>query len=210
MTGRNDSRATDQGRVYQASGDQRIIEHHHHGTAWIGPDSVRRPPIGRAPAILRDGHELVGRLKKAVTEDAGNTVFVLRGLGGCGKTAVACAPFEHATRERGRLGLWVNASDQASLRAGMLAVAADRGARDGELMAARNGPRAAADLAWDHLDRSDLPWLLVLDNADDPAVLRDGGWLRTTSPRNRPHDHTAGRRPPIARRRVAVCGCPAA
>ncbi|MEV0493262.1 tetratricopeptide repeat protein [Streptomyces atratus] len=182
MTGRNDGRATDQGRVYQASGDQHITEHHHHGAAWAGPDSVRHPPVGRAPAILRDRGELIGRLKEAVSEDAGSTVFVLHGLGGCGKTAVACALFEHATRERGRLGLWVNASDQASLRAGMLAVAADRGAGDGELMAARNGLRAAADLVWDHLDRSDAPWLLVLDNADDPAVLRDGGWLRT-SPR---------------------------
>ncbi|MFJ8641923.1 tetratricopeptide repeat protein [Streptomyces sp. NPDC093610] len=182
MTGRNDGRATDQGRVYQASGDQHITEHHHHGAAWAGPDSVRHPPIGRAPAILRDRGELIGRLREAVTKDAGSTVFVLHGLGGCGKTAVACALFEHATRERGRLGLWVNASDQASLRAGMLAVAADRGAKDGELMAARNGLRAAADLVWDHLDRSDKAWLLVLDNADDPAVLRDGGWLRT-SPR---------------------------
>lgn len=182
MTGRNDGRATDQGRVYQASGDQHITEHHHHGAAWAGPDSVRHPPIGRAPAILRDRGELIGRLREAVSEGAGSTVFVLHGLGGCGKTAVACALFAHATRERGRLGLWVNASDQASLRAGMLAVAADRGAGDGELMAARNGLRAAADLVWDHLDRSDTPWLLVLDNADDPAVLRDGGWLRT-SPR---------------------------
>ncbi|MGY3679579.1 tetratricopeptide repeat protein [Streptomyces sp. TE33382] len=182
MTGRSDGRATDQGRVYQASGDQHIIEHHHHGAVWTGPDSVRHPPIGRAPAILRDRGELVGRLKEAVSEDAGGAVFVLHGLGGCGKTAVACALFAHATRERGRLGLWVNASDQASLRSGMLAVAADRGAGDGELMAARNGLRAAADLVWDHLDRSDVPWLLVLDNADDPAVLRDGGWLRT-SPR---------------------------
>ncbi|MEV7086712.1 tetratricopeptide repeat protein [Streptomyces sp. NPDC093085] len=171
-----------------------MTEHHHHhhapkttpasspDTPWPGPDSVRRPPVGRAPAILRDRDELIGRLKEAVAEGAGGTVFVLHGLGGCGKTAVACALFDHATGERGRLGLWVNASDQASLRAGMLAVAADRGAGDGELMAAHNGLRAAADLVWDHLDRSDRPWLLVLDNADDPAVLRDGGWLRT-SPR---------------------------
>ncbi|MFJ2147853.1 tetratricopeptide repeat protein [Streptomyces microflavus] len=182
MMGHNDGRASDQGRVYQASGDQHIVEHHHHGAAWTGPDSIRHPPIGRAPVILRDRSELIGRLREAVSEGAGNTVFVLHGLGGCGKTAVACALFDHATRERGRVGLWVNASDQASLRGGMLAVAADRGARDGELMAARNGLRAAADLVWNYLDRSDLPWLLVLDNADDPAVLRDGGWVRT-SPR---------------------------
>lgn len=182
MNGRNDGQARDQGRVYQASGDQHITEHHHHGAFWTGPDSVRRPVVGRAPAILRDRGELVERLQEAVAEGAGNDVFVLHGLGGCGKTAVACALFEHAIKERKRLGLWVNASDQASLRAGMLAVAADRGAVDGELMAARSGLRAAADLVWNHLDHSDRPWLLVLDNADDPAVLRDGGWLRT-SPR---------------------------
>lgn len=121
------------------------------------------------------------RLRSAVAHDTAGEVLVLHGLGGCGKTAVAHTLFRHAANE-GRLGLWVNASDHASLRAGMLAVAADRGAGDGELTAARNGLRAAADLVWDRLDASDRPWLLVFDNADDPAVLRDGGWLRT-SPR---------------------------
>ncbi|MEU6115418.1 tetratricopeptide repeat protein [Streptomyces sp. NPDC047117] len=124
----------------------------------------------------------MGRLRAGVAPGAGGQVYVLHGLGGCGKTAVAYTLFQHATSEADRLGLWVNASDTASLRTGMLAVAADRGAGDGELTAARSGLRAAADLVWDHLDRSDRPWLLVLDNADDPAVLRDGGWLRT-SPR---------------------------
>ncbi|MFD4241789.1 tetratricopeptide repeat protein [Streptomyces sp. NPDC058525] len=121
-------------------------------------------------------------LRAAVAPGAGGQVHVLHGLGGCGKTAVACALFEHATAGEGRVGLWVNASDTTSLRSGMLAVAADRGASEGELTAARSGLRAAADLVWDHLDRSDRPWLLVIDNADDPSVLRDGGWLRT-SPR---------------------------
>ncbi|POX39641.1 ATP/GTP-binding protein [Streptomyces sp. Ru73] len=180
------------GRVYQASGDQHIIEHHHHGSeggtggagggAWSGLDSVRWPSVGRAPVVLRDRTGLMERLRAAVAPGAGGQVYVLHGLGGCGKTAVAYTLFQHATSEAGRIGLWVNASDTASLRTGMLAVAADRGAGDGELTAARSGLRAAADLVWDHLDRSDRPWLLVLDNADDPAVLRDGGWLRT-SPR---------------------------
>ncbi|MET7926944.1 tetratricopeptide repeat protein [Streptomyces sp. NPDC005349] len=88
--------------------------------------------------------------------------------------------FQHATNNVGRIGLWVNASDPASLRAGMLAVAADRGATDAELTGARSGLRPAADLVWQYLDRSEQPWLLVLDNADTPAVLRDGGWLRTS------------------------------
>ncbi|MFF8369245.1 tetratricopeptide repeat protein [Streptomyces lydicus] len=182
MNGRNDGQANGQGRVYQASGDQHITEHHHHSPSWAGPDSVRRPAVGRAPVVLRDRTELMSRLKASVDQGAGNEVLVLHGLGGCGKTAVAYMLFQHATTEEERLGFWVNASDQASLRAGMLAVAADRGAGEGELMAARSGLRAAADLVWDYLDRSDQPWLLILDNADDPAVLRDGGWLRT-SPR---------------------------
>ena len=103
-------------------------------------------------------------------------------MGGCGKTAVAYTFFQLATTECGSVGLWVSASDRSSLRAGMLAVAADRGANDGELLAARNGLRPAADLVWQYLDHSAEPWLLVLDNADEPEILRDGNWLRT-SPR---------------------------
>ncbi|WP_326599922.1 tetratricopeptide repeat protein [Streptomyces sp. NBC_01803] len=179
-----DGHAEDDGRVYQASGDQHITEHHHYADGAFtvgGPDSVRRPTVGRSPVVLRDRAEVLERLREGVTSGLGE-VFVLHGMGGCGKTTVACAVFQFAIEEGGRIGLWVNASERASLRAGMLAVAADRGAGDGELLAARNGLRPAADLVWEHLDRSAEPWLLVLDNADDPAILRDGSWLRT-SPR---------------------------
>lgn len=185
MSGAMDGHAEDDGRVFQASGDQHITEHHHYGgerSAPGGPDSVRRPAVGRVPVVLRDRAEVLGRLNASVTPGSGGQVYVLHGMGGCGKTAVAYTVFESATREDHRVGLWVNASDRASLRAGMLGVAADRGAGDGELLAARNGLRPAADLVWEYLDRSPEPWLLVLDNADDPAILSDGSWLRT-SPR---------------------------
>lgn len=55
-----------------------------------------------------------------------------------------------------------------------------RGAEAGELVAAHSGQRAAADLVWHYLDHSAQPWLLVIDNADDPAILEEGGWLRTS------------------------------
>lgn len=210
--GAMDGRAANDGRVYQASGDQHITEHHHYGyrpgdradgghpdsadragsrsgARFDGrfddrdrhpaaPDSVRRPTVGRAPVVLRDRAEVLARLRESVAPGRGDEVYVLHGMGGCGKTAVASAFFEYATAGGARVGLWVNASDRASLRAGMLAVAADRGAGDGELLAARNGYRSAADLVWERLDHSPEPWLLVLDNADDPAILRDGSWLR--------------------------------
>lgn len=177
-----DGRAQDNGRVYQATGDQHITEHHHYagsGPAAVGgPDSVRRPAVGRTPLALRDRSEVLARLRDGLTSGRGAEVYVLHGMGGCGKTAVAQAFFDIATVEYLRVGLWVNAADRAGLRAGMLAAAADRGARDGELLAAHQGHRPAADLVWHYLDRSAEPWFLVLDNADDPAILRDGSWLR--------------------------------
>lgn len=185
MTGAMDGHAEDRGRVYQASGDQHISEHHHYGDEAAtpgGPDSVRRPAVGRPPVVLRDRVEVLERLRAGVRAGRGGEAYVLYGMGGCGKTAVAYTFFQLIVNECGRVGLWVSASDRASLRAGMLAVAADRGAGDGELLAARNGLRAAADLVWHYLDRSAEPWLLVLDNADEPEILRDGSWLRT-SPR---------------------------
>ncbi|WP_405624088.1 tetratricopeptide repeat protein [Streptomyces sp. NBC_01396] len=186
MTGGSDGHAEDQGRVYQSRGDQHISEHHHHyggdGPEHGGPDSVRRPAVGRSPVALRDRSEVMEHLRASVEAERGGQVYVLYGMGGSGKTAVACALFQEVTAEQSRVGLWVNASDRASLRAGMLAVAADRGAGDGELLAARNGLRPAADLVWTYLDRSAEPWLLVLDNTDEPEILRDGNWLRT-SPR---------------------------
>ncbi|WP_181764079.1 tetratricopeptide repeat protein [Streptomyces albidus (ex Kaewkla and Franco 2022)] len=189
MSGRSamDGRADSEGRVYQAAGDQQIIEHHHHSSSdWRVVDSsriesVRRPTGGRAPAVFRDRTELTERLHTAVEPGNCGQIYVLHGMGGCGKTAVAHEVFRYATDVAKRIGLWVNASDPAALRGGMLAVAADRGAEEGELLAARNGLRAAADLVWDKLDGSEQSWLLVLDNADDPAVLQDG-WLRS-SPR---------------------------
>ncbi|MFC9269418.1 tetratricopeptide repeat protein [Streptomyces zhihengii] len=195
-------RSTGQGRVFQSVRDQYISEHHHHYTAdpasifdlpaqsgpvrvpsaggpagVPAPASVRMPLIGRAPAILRDRRELVPGLLRAAGHERGG-VHVLHGLGGCGKTAVAHEVFNKVASPAGRIGLWVNASDAATVRAGMMAVAADRGAGAAELAAAFDGRRAAADLVWHYLDHSSRPWLLVLDNADDPAVLGDGTWLR--------------------------------
>ncbi|MFC4495409.1 tetratricopeptide repeat protein [Streptomyces ovatisporus] len=122
---------------------------------------------------------MLGRVCAAIAPGTGGQLFVLHGLGGSGKTAVAHELFNRATEEFDRVGLWVNSSDDASLRAGMLAVAADRGAHEGELSAARSGLRAAADLVWDYLDRSPAPWFLVIDNADDPGILGNG-WLRSS------------------------------
>lgn len=200
-------RASDQGRVYQAVGDQHISEYHYHygapdevaplpgptiGRQIVGPgrsassvqvpvpDAVRVPLVGHTPKILRDRTELLAGLRAAAANEAGG-LHVLHGLGGCGKTSLAHAFFQEVTRAGPRIGFWVNASDRGSLRAGMLAVAADQGAATTELVAAHGGLRAASDLVWRCLEQSTVPWLLVLDNADDPAFLHEGNWLRESS-----------------------------
>ncbi|MFE1903300.1 tetratricopeptide repeat protein, partial [Streptomyces gardneri] len=139
--------------------------------------AVRTPLVGRTPLVLRDRRELTRDLLTAAGDETGG-VHVIHGLGGCGKTAVAQAVFNEVTRGSRRIGLWVNASERSTLREGMLAVAADRGAEAGELAAAHAGHRASADLVWQYLHSSSEPWVLVLDNADDPAVLGEGSWLR--------------------------------
>lgn len=190
--------------MYQTTGDQHITEHHHYYGAdeatslfassvprsvvhprsdvlrneLPAPDSVRMPLVWRTPRRLRDREDLMRRLLEAAGGHGG--VHVLHGTGGCGKTAVAQALFHMVTGPRDTVGLWVNASERATFRAGMLAVAADRGAEAVELASAHAGRRAAADLVWHYLDGSPQRWLLVLDNADDPAVLEEGGWLRTS------------------------------
>ncbi|WP_254076925.1 tetratricopeptide repeat protein [Streptomyces pacificus] len=190
--------------MYQTTGDQHITEHHHYygdGEAaspanssiprdivhtpteaprygLTAPDSVRLPLVGRTPRYLRDRKTLLAELLAAAGSHGG--IHVLHGTGGCGKTAIAQELFRSVTSHLDTVGLWVNASERTTFRAGMLAVAADRGARTVELASAYAGQRAAADLVWHYLDSSPQRWVLVLDNADDPAVLGEGGWLRSS------------------------------
>ncbi len=114
---------------------------------------------------------------REVLAGEGGSVHVLHGVGGAGKTSLVHAVFEEASATTDKVGLWVSASDPAGFRAAMLAVAIDQGADPAEAAAAQAGLRPAADLVWKYLDHAVHPWLLVIDNADDPTVLA-GGWLR--------------------------------
>ncbi|MBT2506926.1 tetratricopeptide repeat protein [Streptomyces sp. ISL-98] len=119
-------------------------------------------------------------LAAILNAESTSLALVVHGMAGCGKTAIARILFDEAVAEHGLVGLWVNAATELSFRDGMLAVAQDRGATQDEVDAARERRRPPADLAWHYLELSDQPWLLVLDNADDPDVLGDEVWLRPT------------------------------
>ncbi|MFC5667809.1 tetratricopeptide repeat protein [Kitasatospora misakiensis] len=141
------------------------------------------PPLGLRDANrpLRGREETLDRLEAelAAAPTAEGRLLALCGMGGCGKTAVA---LEIAAR-RSAAGCrvwWVEARNGPALEAALRAVARQAGADQEEL---ERGD--TADLLWSRLARLDTPWLLVVDNADDPALL-DGpgtlsagtGWIR--------------------------------
>ena len=112
-------------------------------------------------------------------------VVVLYGIGGAGKTTVAVEA-AHRVQQRGVTVWWIPADNADGVRAALYAVAFAAGARDADFDHAH-----PADVLWQRLDALPRPWLLVLDNADDPSRLSvagsdlvDGtGWLRP--PRHR-------------------------
>jgi HEXXH motif-containing protein len=137
----------------------------------------------------RDG--LVAALTGGMGRDVGDSsdhrrVHVLTGLGGCGKTTVALEVAHRLSPLAGHVW-WVSAADREGLWGALHAVALDAGADSGEFVRAH-----AADVLWKRLNALTEPWLLVLDNVDDPSFLsarsqplaRGVGWLR---PPGTPH-----------------------
>jgi tetratricopeptide (TPR) repeat protein len=144
-------------------------------------------PHPRVPSErLRGREEILSRLMAAVDgiraghDPIGRQVWVLHGMGGCGKTTVALE-VAHRAQHTGMRTWWVSLSTSTELEAGLHAVAFAVGADEDEL--ARGHP---ADVLWRRLNSAGEPWLLVIDNADDPDLLAaetgrlaDGrGWLR--------------------------------
>jgi tetratricopeptide (TPR) repeat protein len=90
----------------------------------------------------------------------------IHGLGGIGKTQTAIE-YVHRFGKHYRFVLWVAAEQQATLGAAYLSIARELGLVEGR-DDLETGVRALK--AW--LSREER-WLLVFDNADDPALLRD-------------------------------------
>ncbi|ADP79497.1 tetratricopeptide repeat protein [Pseudofrankia inefficax] len=158
-----------------------------------------RPPFGRLadrPAVRgRDG--LIGLLVEGLMDTDGREarppdgpraarVHALTGMGGVGKSTVALE-VAHRARQLGVRTWWVNAGASQTVVAGMTAVAIDLGV-PAELLRIGSLP----DLTLRALDELAEPWLLVLDDADDPvgvlampgSDVADGtGWLRPVDSR---------------------------
>jgi hypothetical protein len=137
------------------------------------------PPLGqRATTPLRGRDDLVRRLSAPSSFGA---IHVVHGLGGVGKTRLALE-VAGTVVDAGRQVWWVSAVDSATVNAGMQAVGYAAGAT-----AAEFEHENSADVVWRHLTQYPVPWLLILDNADEPEAtlsedgnpVADGqGWVR--------------------------------
>ena len=155
------------------------IQHVHFGDR----DRPGEPAVSVAPPVGQRDEQLPLRGRDQILAEingSGARVWVVYGLGGCGKTRLALEAAFQAQQD-GVAVWWVSAADPASLVAGMRAVGRRLGVSEAEL---EHGD--ATDVIWQYLVGRADRWLLVVDNADDPQVLtgpgkslaEGRGWLR--------------------------------
>lgn len=129
-------------------------------------------PTGRLPSV-RGRRELLQQLRHLLRKPDGQ-MQVLAGMGGVGKSTVALALADYASRRgwRGRrLVWWVSAADMISLTGGMATIARRLGATQADLDAVSSASADGPDRLWSLLGRARPGWLLIIDNADEPAIL---------------------------------------
>jgi hypothetical protein len=137
--------------------------------------------------VIRGRDEIISRLSRGLDPRHGpGRPQVLAGTAGIGKSTIASGVAGLARRQSLRCrAWWVCAADEERLSRDLAGVARDLGV--GEADWARLGARPVADLSdvadrvWEMLEHQPPGWLVVIDNADDPALLgpQDGtGWIR--------------------------------
>ena len=128
---------------------------------------------------IRGRDELLASLIAVVDEVGGR--IVLCGAGGFGKTALAYT-IARELRSR-RTVWWVDATTRETMVTGLFEVAVQAGASRAEAREVWHNGESAKDLLWRALHGPAVrPWMLVVDNADDPAML--DGWIRKPEDNN--------------------------
>ncbi|MGI5399997.1 FxSxx-COOH system tetratricopeptide repeat protein [Streptomyces sp. CA-135486] len=119
-------------------------------------------PVRNAGFTARDG--LLVHLRQALTSGSRVAVQALRGRGGVGKTQLAIE-YGHRFAGEYELAWWIRSEEPALIPDQLAALAVKTGA------AQRDDPPAEACEALAEELRTRGRWLLVFDNAEDPAAL---------------------------------------
>ncbi|KAF2787875.1 hypothetical protein K505DRAFT_353565 [Melanomma pulvis-pyrius CBS 109.77] len=120
--------------------------------------------VPRSPSVYftgrhkhsRDIKEMLGSIRN-YDDQKRNKILVLYGLGGSGKTQF-CLKYVEDKKQRYWGVFWIDASNEKNIETGYAAIGAQ----------AKRGSTMAAGIYW--LSRCTKPWLLILDNADDPDM----------------------------------------
>ncbi|MDQ2882872.1 MAG: tetratricopeptide repeat protein [Actinomycetota bacterium] len=130
-------------------------------------------PEGMLEHRIRGRDELLAELATLVDTVGGRVV--LCGAGGSGKSTIAYAIANEVSGRR--TVWWVDATTRDSLVAGLLEVAVQAGTPRAEAREVWRNGESAKDLLWQTLHSpTTRPWMLVVDNADEPDLL--AGWIR--------------------------------
>ncbi|MBW5484129.1 tetratricopeptide repeat protein [Streptomyces bambusae] len=178
---RQQATASENARVYQAGRDQVNVTrsyHFHVNTERRAGETAAslEPPFKLLPRRLHGREAELTRL----TDLPAESVTVLHGMGGVGKTALALSAARTQKRKGSRV-FWIPAADRVGVREALLQVAIRAGATESAVQEAAVGNISAADLAWEALSGSGGSWLVVFDSADDPMAVEDelgSEWLR--------------------------------
>ncbi len=138
------------------------------------PTAARRPEesgpiLGGVPIRNRNftgREELLDRLSGALRTSSTASVLpqALQGLGGVGKTQLVIE-FVHRNLNRYDLVWWIPAEDMATVLTSLSQLAVRLG------LATAEDRRQTAHTVVDYLSGANMAWLLVYDNANDPADL---------------------------------------
>jgi len=142
------------------------------GEGGARPDAPGRSRALFPPPVLdvgvRGRGQVIDELAALASAPPGHAV-VLAGLGGSGKSTVARAVAARVLAENG-CAWWVPAADAVSVTQFLLGLAGELGASRGQVEEALAGRLNPSDVLWQQLENT-TGWMLVLDNADNPAAL---------------------------------------
>lgn len=141
-------------------------------SSWADLGVSAAVQVDRLPAAVRGRDHLLRALDRQLR--AGG-LAVLAGTGGMGKSTVARELVRRMPRmpggRRQRLVWEVSAADQSTFSAGLLTVARDLGASEADLRVIAAWSPAGPDRLWELLASAPRGWLLIIDNADELALL---------------------------------------